>query len=261
MELRGQFLVIFSIFFVVELMTVTAHSSKGYTIKGFVGKSAMEAASNTTVELIDGKTQKIIDSVVTNFLGKYKFTGLQPDTYIIQVGSVQKKIFLKEKNVRMDIDLSKKSGAMDYAEHLIKKTVKEQKGAAKAVVGKKVEMKHNRPNNVELAGQIAGTWWGYSGSTERKIGLCPNGSYVDYTESSYSGRSFDSTGSETMAWGSASQNGGSGHWVIQGDGQQGTIFVSYDNGRESSLHYKQCGEPGCLLFNGNKLCRSSGNCN
>jgi len=64
-----------------------------------------------------------------------------------------------------------------------------------------------------------------------------------------------------MAWGSASQKGGSGRWVIQGDGQRGTIFVQYNNGNEIKLDYKQCGELGCLLFNGNKLCRSSGICN
>ena len=27
----------------------------------------------------------------------------------------------------------------------------------------------------KLASEISGIWWGYSGSTERKIGLCPNG--------------------------------------------------------------------------------------
>ncbi len=161
----------------------------------------------------------------------------------------------------MDVDLSAKDGTMDYAGHHIKKFVKEQKQDSQPGTGGKAGMNSNRTNNAELASQIAGTWWGYSGSTERKIGLCPNGSYVDYTESSYSGKSFDSGGSETMAWGSASQNGGSGNWVIQGDGQQGTIFVKYNNGNETKLNYTQCGETGCLLFNGNKLCRSSGSCN
>ena len=119
----------------------------------------------------------------------------------------------------------------------------------------------NAPNSgsvdsAELAGQIAGIWWGYEGSTERKIGLCPGGSYQDYSESSYSGSSSNSTGNQTMAWGAAGQSGGAGIWSIQGDYQQGQIFVQYNNGSQIMLRYQQCGETGCLLFNGNKLCRA-----
>ena len=66
------------------------------------------------------------------------------------------------------------------------------------------------PNDPNLQRQIAGIWWGYSGSTERRIGLCPDGSYRDYTESSYSGQSSNQYGNQTMAWGSGSQSGGAG---------------------------------------------------
>ena len=110
--------------------------------------------------------------------------------------------------------------------------------------------------SAELARQIAGIWWGYSGSTERKIGLCPGGAYQDYSESSYSGNSHDSLGNQTMAWGAGSQGGGTGTWQIQGDFQQGLIFVQYNNGGQLTLRYQQSGETGCLLFNGNKLCRA-----
>ena len=103
---------------------------------------------------------------------------------------------------------------------------------------------------------IAGIWWGYEGSTERKVGLCPGGAYQDYSESSYSGNSSDSTGNQTMAWGAAGQNGGAGNWSIQGDYQQGRIFVQYNDGSQITIRYQQCGETGCLLFNGNKLCRA-----
>ncbi|MBN1847399.1 MAG: hypothetical protein JW932_02310 [Deltaproteobacteria bacterium] len=108
----------------------------------------------------------------------------------------------------------------------------------------------------ELARQIAGIWWGYTGSTERKIGLCPGGIYHDYTESSYSGGSSDSLGNPSMSWGAAGQSGGAGTWRIQGDYQQGLIFVQYNNGNQTTIQYQQCGETGCLLFNGNKLCRA-----
>ena len=111
-------------------------------------------------------------------------------------------------------------------------------------------------DSAELASQIAGIWWGYQGSTERKIGLCPGGAYQDYSESSYSGSSSDSLGNQTMAWGAAGQGGGAGTWSIQGDYQQGLILVRYNNGSQITIRYQQCGETGCLLFNGNKLCRA-----
>lgn len=108
----------------------------------------------------------------------------------------------------------------------------------------------------ELARQIAGKWWGYSGSTEKQIGLCPNGYYHDYSESSYSGNSYNSLGNQTYGWGTANQNSGSGTWSIQGDFQQGVIYVQYNSGNQVSIRYQQYGEKGCLLFNGSKLCRN-----
>lgn len=115
-------------------------------------------------------------------------------------------------------------------------------------------------DNATLKSEIAGTWWGYSGSTETKIGLCPGGRYVDYTESSYSGSSYDSGGDQTMAWGTAGQRGNSGYWSIQGDYQQGTISVQTDSGNQFTLKYSQVGEPGCLNISGKRLCRTSAQC-
>jgi hypothetical protein len=112
-------------------------------------------------------------------------------------------------------------------------------------------------NNQNLARQIAGVWWGYAGSTERRIGLCPGGTYRDYTESSYSGGSYSNQG---VAWGSASQRGGQGNWTIQGDTQSGVISVRYNNGDTTSLNYHQINDPGCLDINGNTLCRTSATC-
>jgi hypothetical protein len=111
-------------------------------------------------------------------------------------------------------------------------------------------------DNPVLASEISGIWWGYSGTTERKIGLCPQGRYHDYTESSYSGSSRDSLGNPSTAWGAAGQRSGSGTWTIQGNYQEGVISVRYADGKETNIPYQQFGERGCLLFNGNKLCRT-----
>ncbi|MBE0618204.1 MAG: hypothetical protein IH608_09805, partial [Proteobacteria bacterium] len=112
----------------------------------------------------------------------------------------------------------------------------------------------------QLQQQIAGVWWGYAGSPERKLGLCPGGAYREFRESSYSGSSSDSLGNQTMAWGTASQGGGSGTWTISGDTQSGTIHVTYANGSTNALRYRQIGDPGCLDFNGSTLCRKSATC-
>jgi len=116
------------------------------------------------------------------------------------------------------------------------------------------------PNDPNLQRQIAGTWWGYSGSTERRIGLCPDGSYKDYRESGYSGRSSNQYGTQTGAWGTASQSGGSGSWTISGSAESGTIHVRYANGRSAAIKYRQAKDRGCLIFDGNTLCRTSSSC-
>jgi hypothetical protein len=116
------------------------------------------------------------------------------------------------------------------------------------------------PNDPNLQRQIAGVWWGYSGSTERKIGLCPDGSYREYTESSYSGTSNNQYGNQTMGWGAASQGGGSGRWTISGTTQSGSIHVNYSNGKSATIKYRQINDPGCLSFDGNSLCRTSATC-
>jgi len=234
-----------------------AHAKEGYTIKGFVGTSSTEVAANTDVHLLDGKTGDLIDTTSTNFFGKYTFSGLQSGVYFLKAGSVQKEVLVKDRDVRLDIDLSARDGSMNYGKAVNRETPKSLDASSRNPT---VPQSATPPNNASFADEIAGTWWGYSGSTERKVGLCVDGSYRDYTESGYSGRSFDSGGNQDMAWGTASQAGGAGTWKIQGDYQQGNIYVTYDNGNQTVLHYQQCGEPGCLLFNGSKLCRTSKSC-
>lgn len=230
------------------------HFANAAVIEGFVGVNTTQAAQGTTVKLLDAKTGKVIGTDKTNFFGKYKFEGVRPGHYQLKAGKVTRKLLVNGQNdkKRMDIDLSAKGGDMDYS-----KTGREA-GAA----GNSRKPAHGEgggragKNNTSLQAQIAGVWWGYSGSTERKIGLCADGSYMDYTESGYSGRAQDVGG----AWGSASQRGGQGSWTIQGDTNSGVINVRYSNGNTTSLRYRQIGDPGCLDINGNTLCRKSANC-
>ncbi len=227
-------------------------------VEGFVGQSATQVAPGMSVKLIDGNSGQVVDIDNTNFFGKYKFKGVAPGYYRLQVGDIQRELVIKgaKENKRLDIDLSAKGGAMDYS-----KAGREPAAPASAPKGKgSVGGSAAGANNATLQQQIAGVWWGYAGSTERKIGLCPDGSYMDFRESGYSGRHYDSGGYQTGAWGAAGQSGGQGRWTIQGDTQSGVIHVQYNSGDTAQLRYNQIGNPGCLNIDGSKLCRESARC-
>ena len=105
-----------------------------------------------------------------------------------------------------------------------------------------------------LMRQMAGVYYsfssagvGYSGGTERKVTLCPNGTYYTATESGYSG------GAGTAgAWGTASQGGGRGTWRIEGNLQQGTIVTVDSGGKATTYRYQRCGSD-CVYFGNNKF--------
>lgn len=223
------------------------------TIEGFIGHNSTQPAMNATVKLIDGKSKSVVDIDETNFFGKYKFKNVRPGYYLVQSGKVSRELMVKADGdvKRLDIDLSASDGTMDYS----KTEAAESPDRAGSTKGRA-----KGANNASLQQQIAGTWWGYSGSTEKSIGLCADGSYSDYSESGYSGRSSDSLGNQNMAWGTASQHGGSGSWTITGDTGSGTIHVVYSNGSSADIRYSQIGDPGCLSFNGSTLCRKSASC-
>lgn len=234
---------------VLFLAPVPAHAkSRGGKIEGFVGQSSTAPAAGETVKLLDGETGKLLDMDDTNFFGKYKFDGLEPGFYIVQVGDIKREVMLKGKKKRLDIDLSAKTGAMDYS----KAGRSAGGGGMPAPAG---------PNDQGLAQQMAARYYGYQGSTETRAALCPNGSYYDTSESSYSGRGLDSLGNETMAWGAASQGQANGTWTIQGSVQQGVITVNYRGGNVTRINYQAVDNQGCYSFNGTTMCREgSANC-
>jgi len=88
---------------------------------------------------------------------------------------------------------------------------------------------------------------GYSGGTERRVVLCPDGRYHSGSESGYSG------GAGTAgAWGSASQRKGQGTWRIVGNTQQGTMTTISSDGTPTEYPYRSCGQ-GCYYFGNTKF--------
>jgi hypothetical protein len=231
--------------------SITLHAA---VIEGFVGQSSTQVAAGVSVKLLDANSGKVMNIDETNFFGKYKFKDVEPGHYLLQVEDIKRELLIKNptEKKRLDIDLSAKGGVMDYS-----------KSGAEAAPASKSDMPTSPAtsgaDNANLRQRLAGSWWGYSGSTERRISLCPDGSYGDFREAGYSGRQYDSGGYQTGAWGAASGRSGQGSWSIQGDEQRGIIHVRYNDGRASQLNYNRT-KDGCLNINGNTLCRESPNC-
>jgi len=77
------------------------------------------------------------------------------------------------------------------------------------------------PNDPALMRAMAGQYYSYSGSTERKVTLRPSGTFFG--------------SSESRAWGAASQNQSSGNWSVQGSQQGGTITLGYRGGKTEQV--------------------------
>ena len=223
--------------------------SKGLKIEGFVGQSSTVPAASETVKLLDG-TGKIVDMDQTNFFGKYKFDKLVPGYYIIQVRKIKKEVLLKDKKIRMDIDLSAATGSMNYF------TAGQGSATSPQSSGKPAGGFGSSGGDQGLMRQMSATYYGYSGSTETKAALCLNGAYYDTSESSYSGNSSDSLGNQTMAWGAANQGQGKGSWTAQGTVQQGVLNIRYANGDDTKVEYRAIDNAGCYTFNAVTMCRS-----
>jgi outer membrane protein assembly factor BamE (lipoprotein component of BamABCDE complex) len=110
------------------------------------------------------------------------------------------------------------------------------------------------PNNPEMMKWMAGYYYSYSSAgmgsssgTERKIMLCPNGTFQIATESGYSGGAGTSA-----AWGAVGQGGDRGNWAIQGNQQQGTITLASPEGDTKTYQYSACGN-GCFYFGSLKV--------
>jgi hypothetical protein len=204
----------------------------GLQISGFVGLNETQPASNTVLKLLDGESGKVMGMVETGFFGKYKFENLKPGLYVIQVKEFKTEVLLRDKNKRLDFDLSAKDG--------IKRgfTAEKVLGALNAGGGTVTPGSAPGPNDQSLMASFSGHFRGYSGSTEVNLTLCPNGLFAEQSEFSASGRMSDSTGGQTGAWGTASQGGSRGNWSIQGDLQQGTIVLAYANGKRQNVPYR-----------------------
>jgi hypothetical protein len=102
------------------------------------------------------------------------------------------------------------------------------------------------PDDASLKQWIAGEYYSYVSSRERKLILCENGKFSYESEASYSAnRNTDGT----TDWGAVSRSGNTGTWTIQGTQEQGTITLTYSSGKSEVLKFRPAGEKGVFMFN------------
>jgi len=223
-----------------------------FNISGFVGRSSNEPASKVVVKLLD-ESGKVLDMAQTGFFGRYRFEKLKPGLYVLQVGELKLEALLKNKDLRLDINLSAKDGQMRYFKAEDVAAAVSGTAAGGTTAGAATGPAPG-PNDPQLMQAMAGSYWSYQGSTETKLMLCPNGSFFDSSESSYSGRSADQLGNQTMAWGAAGQSGSRGKWSVQGGQRQGTIQLVYKDGKTATVQFRAIDQQ-CYQFSAKTLCR------
>jgi hypothetical protein len=110
------------------------------------------------------------------------------------------------------------------------------------------------PNDAQLMQQFSGLYYSFSavgggqtGGTERKVSLCPDGTFREYSETGYS-----ADAGTANAWGSASQGGNTGTWRIVGNMNKGTITTVSADGKATEYPFSRCGSD-CVYFGNTKF--------
>ena len=237
--------------------------AKGYKIKGFIGKSTQEAASGELVTLVDANTGRKLDQVSSNFFGKYSFSQLPPGKYQVRVGQITRDVLLRNRSIRLDIDLSAPGGKMDHKKNAVtwlSKTLAAKlqpsstgsagSGGTTGQVTRDASgwpPPYQRPpgrstwedsSPEKLLYKFAGRWDSATSNTLHNIYLKPNGSFEDSYEAGYSGQFVDQGGSQTGNWGTAGNEQTGGRWTIQGTLRQGTITLIHRNGKRTDYRYQ-----------------------
>jgi hypothetical protein len=249
---------------ILALAALGLAAEKGYKVHGYIYSTTSPtstAAQGVNVVLVNKETGATVGSARTGWTGGYSFKDTPPGTYVIKVQKFTHDVTVEKKNVRTDFDLSQPDGLYSGMRTFMEGLSKTVASAAAGGSGGSGPAPDVGPSDPNLMRSMAGEYYSYSGSTERSVTLCANGTFFGSSESSYSGTSSDSLGNQTGAWGAANQKQSSGNWSVQGSLQGGTVTLGYRGGKTEKIQFQAMGERGCFRFNGNPFCyRSAGRC-
>ena len=228
----------------------------GWSIWGFVGQSAQQAAPGETVTVLN-ENGATVAATSTDLFGKFVVSGLQPGAYTVRVGKIDWFIALGQENQRIDIDLSAPGGKMDYAAAAMKEAEQTKKATKTKKTG------GNAAGDPQLVQQFAGKYWGYSsgstatssGGTERKWAFCPDGTYYASSETGYTFDHYDESGNHEGSTPTLGGSQGDGSWSIEGTVDSGTITIEYHNSETGQIQYERQDEQ-CYKFDGTILCKT-----
>ncbi len=246
MRKMGGFLFLFIVFaFCVNGYTFWGKKKTSFKIYGYIYLTPDRAGMNMPVKLYDKKTARLLGVCKSNFFGRYKFKDIPPGEYVVVVGKFSREVKIVDKNAKVQFDLSSPDGVYHplqiFAQGMVKEMENQQYGGDPG------------QTNPALQSWIAGEYYSYEGSTERKLMLCPNGVFYDSRESSYSGTSYDSGGNVTSSFSAAGADSGSGRWAIRGNKQSGTITFCYKGKGCQTVKYFIMRD-NCVKINGITFC-------
>ncbi len=90
------------------------NAQKGYIVWGYLGQSTSTAAAGQQATLYNQDGHPV-QTVASDSMGKYIFAYHQPGNYVIAVGTLKMQVAISGTDQRLDIDLSKADGQMNYA--------------------------------------------------------------------------------------------------------------------------------------------------
>lgn len=169
--------------------------------------------------------------------------GGEPSAYTLTAGAVR--VF--EEGVAADYRYSLKGDSLSFV------SPENERYRCKRVGSAAAGRSGSPAGDTSLMRWFAGSYYHFSGSTERRVVLCPNGTFRGGRESGYSGK-FTEGGAQTGAWGTANQSSYDGKWTIRGNQGQGTITLAYSGGRKEEVSYRAARDRGCFTFNGTLFC-------
>lgn len=231
------------------------NAQRGYIVWGFLGNGTTTAATGQQATLYTQAGQ-VVQSVASDGMGKYVFSYHQPGNYIIAVGKLNMQVAIRATDQRLDIDLSKQDGQMNYAAGAAQNAAG---GAASCAASAPVQSNPNAlPANVggpmggaapapaeERDQSLAGSWsrtdtlssGDSSLSTKLSLLICADGSYTSTTGDSVGGGagwSGENRGSDAIK----------GRWRTQAS----ILYVNSGRGWETYARYYVEGAKMMLTF-------------
>jgi hypothetical protein len=223
-------------------------AQRGYIVWGFLGHNTTTAAAGQQATLYNQSGQPM-QTVASDNMGKYVFAYHRPGNYVIAVGNLKLQVTVARSDQRLDIDLSKADGNMNYAagavENMGPPSCSGSAPAQPAAAGPGGPMGAPAQPAEQRDSNVAGSWsrtdtlssGADSLSTKLSLLICADGSYTSTTGDSVGGGA---------GWGAESRGSDSirGRWRTEAS----ILYINTGAGWETYARYYVEGAKMMLTF-------------